>query len=978
MPRKTLPLLALAALPACLLGLAPASRADLAGFANFAPVNTNGHGTALGASDDKMALTLTDGGADEAASDFAKPPQRVGGFVAAFTYRATRLGGGDPGGADGLAFVLQNDPQGVLALGDRSAGSALGYGGKTPIARSAAFLLNIFNTSGAAVVTNGAAPSYGDTDTVDLRSGRPIRVTLAYDGQTLTETFRDQATGDTFTNQDDVDIPAAVGGPTAFVGFSGASGMQTARQTVSDFVFTERPVTALRRRLTVRPVVHKTRGSYVDPFIGTGGDGNTFPGAVAPFGMVQFSPDTRAPSIGYKHGDRQIQGFSLTHLSGVGCDDEGDVFLTATTGPVKTQVADYQSSYSHRREAASPGAYGVRLSRWDVNAELTATERTGLIRFTFPAGQTPNIVVPISHTLTKTRAASVQIVGDHEIQGSVTSQSFCGANQYYTVYFVMTLDQPFQTYGTFAGDAASGGGRTAAQSEGQPGVGAYVSYGKNGPRTVTARVGISYVDLAGARRNLDGEAGTRSFDDIRAQAAKKWENELRVIDIDGGTDDQRTIFYTALYHCLQMPSLFSDADGRYVGYDGQIHRMPAGHALYANYSGWDIYRNEAPLLALVAPRRMQDMCQSIVLMYQQGGWIDRWPQANTYTNVMCGSPLTSFMATAWGYGLRDFDMKTAYEGMWKDATQRPPPGKPYGGESNVEYIDKLGYIPDDKESYGSVSQTEEDCYAYAALSYVADSLGKASDAAYMRKRALSYKNLFDPETKFLRPRLADGTWRAPFDPSKEPGYVEGTGWHYRWLAPQDVSGLINLFGGDAAFNAAMDTFFGYAAPSWSGQFYNPYNETDLQAPFLYNWSGAPYKTQSRVRELLADAYKTKPDGIPGNDDCGTMSAWYVFAALGLYPTDPARPAFSLCSPLFPKATVHLDKPYGGREFVIRASGKIADPYIQSASLNGRAHPYPWIIQALVARGGALTFNLGPAPNTAWGAAPAVRPPSLTH
>ncbi|MDQ2688418.1 MAG: GH92 family glycosyl hydrolase, partial [Armatimonadota bacterium] len=713
MPRITLALGALAALMFSTFGCAPPAHADLNGFADFTPANTNGHGTALGLSDDKATLTLTDSGPDEASSDFAKTPQRVTSWTASFTYQATP---GVQGGGDGVAFVLQNDPRGAAAIGDTSAGNALGYGGKTPVMRSAAFLLNIFSGSGAAVVTNGAPPDYGDTDMVDASSGHPIHISLEYDGAVLTETFQDTATGDTFTQEDAVDIPKAVGAATALVGFSGASGSATAKQTVRDFAFTVRPDVppAQRKRIVKTAKIHNGRASYVDPFIGTGGDGNTFPGAVAPFGMVQFSPDTSSPSIGYKYNQRQIQGFSLTHLSGVGCDDEGNVFLTATTGPIQTQVADYQSSYSHQRELASPGAYSVRLSKWDINADLTATERAGLIRFTFPAGQAGNILVPISHTLTKTRAADIKIVGDSEIQGSMTSQSFCGAKQYYTVYFVMKLDRPFAKYGTFTGDAVADASRTTAQSEGQPDVGAFVTYGADGPRTVTARIGISYVDLEGARRNLDGEAGTRSFDAVRSQTAKKWENELGVIDINGGTDDQRTIFYTALYHCLQMPSLFSDADGRYTGYDDKIHQMSAGHSLYANYSGWDIYRDEAPLLALIAPQRMQDMCQSIVLMYQQGGWIDRWPQANTYTNVMCGSPLTSVIATAWGYGLHGFDMTTAYEGMWKDATQRPPPGKPYAGESNVEYIDKLGYIPDDKEGYGSVSQTEEDCYAYAA------------------------------------------------------------------------------------------------------------------------------------------------------------------------------------------------------------------------------------------------------------------------
>ncbi len=957
------------------LSLTTPAWADLTGFANFAPVN----GGKAGYDAAKTTLTLTDGGASEAASAFASAPQTIAAFRAAFTYQATDFGGDNGGGADGVAFVLQDDPRGAQAMGDASAGAALGYGGTGAITPSAALRLNIFRNSGENFSVNGADASYGDTDTVDLRSGHPIRVTLDYDGGTLVATLQDQTTGQAFTDERALDLTKILGRGTALVGFSGASGNTTARQTVRDFQFTSLPPVPVAARRHLNPVVktYKTLTDYVNPLIGTAAGGDTYPGAVAPFGMVQFSPDTSSPSIGYDYGDRQIQGFSLTHMSGVGCSDFGDVFLTATTGPIKTDVADYQSTFSHRRESASPGYYQAHLSRWNVNAELTATERAGLARFTFPAGQPGNVLVPISHTLTDTYGAQAQIVGNDEIDGQVTSKSFCGSPARYTVYFVMRFDQPFKTFGTWTGAAQTDGSRSAAQAEHQPGIGAYATFAP-GVQAVTARVGISFVDIAGARKNLEAEVGGKDFDAVRAQTTKKWENELHVIDINGGTTDQRTIFYTALYHCLLMPNVINDTDGRYLGYDNQIHQIGAGHALYANYSGWDIYRDEAPLLALIAPQRVSDMCQSIALMYQQGGWIDRWPQANTYTNVMCGSPLTSLVATAWNDGLRGYDIGALYEGMYKDATQPAPGGKPYAGEANVGWMDKVGYIPQDKEGYGAVSQTEEDCYAYAALASVADSLGKAGDAAFLRKRALNYRNVFDPDTKFLRPRNADGSWLTPFDPTKEQGYVEGSGWHYRWLVSQDVQGLISLFGGDDAFNTQLDSFFAYPHPEWNDRYYNPYNETDLQVPFLYDYSGQPYKTQSRVRELLADAYKTTPDGIPGNDDCGTMSAWYIFAALGFYPTDPARPAFELCSPLFPKATIHLSAPYKGKTFTVNARQASADnAYIQSVQVGRHSQNWPWITQSDIANGGTLNVTLGATPKTGWGAAPTLRPPSLS-
>jgi predicted alpha-1,2-mannosidase len=961
-----------------MLAVCASSRADLSGFSGFAAVNARGNAASVGVSSDGAALTLTDGAQMESASDFDAAPVDVAGFTASFTYKADRF---DPnsGGADGVAFVLQNDPRGAKALG--FTGHDLGYSGDGAVTKSVAFELRLYPSSSVDLAVGGADASGGDTKPVDLDSGHPIRVTLDYDGATLTETLTDLTTNATFTSDDDLDLPSALGASRALIGFSGASGAVTARQVVGDFTFASKPATAKPEPpAKVQPKRHDSLASYVDPMIGTDQGGNTLPGPAAPFGMVLLSPDTSMPSVGYQYGDREIQGFSLTHMSGVGCPDEGDVFLTATTGPVKTDLSDYQSRFSHARESASAGYYSVDLRRWHVKAELTATTRAGLIRFTFPAGEPANILIPISHTLTQTEAAVVHIVSRDTIEGTVVSRSFCGANARYAVYFTMKLDRKFDSAGTWSGDDITADDEAASvRGIANKPVGAFATFKPSDkPFTVTARIGISYVDIDGARRNLEREVGSRTFDDVRAETEAQWNAELRRIEIAGGSDAERTVFYTGLYHSFLMPSVFSDVDGRYRGFDNKVHSIASGHAVYADYSGWDIYRTEAPLLTLVQPRRMADMCQSIALMYEQGGWIDRWPQANTYTNVMCGSPLTIVAADAWMAGIRGFDIASLYPGMVKDATVAPPPNEPYAGESNVRYMSTLGYIPDDKEGYGSVSQTEEDCLAYAALSSLSKSLGKDDEASFFAERSLGYRNLFDPSTKFLRPRLTDGSWYAPFDPTQEHGYVEGTGWHYRWLAMHDMPWLIAGFGGDDAFNAELDQFFGYPHPEWVGGYYNPYNEPDLEAPFLYDYSGAPWKTQARVRELEADAYNTTPAGIPGNDDCGVMSAWYVLAALGLYQADTSREAYELTSPLFPRAVIHVESPLGPKSIAIEAPGASQTvPFVQALSVGGSTWTRPWISLRDLLSARRLTYTLGAKPNETWGSAKIAGPPSLT-
>ena len=728
----------------------------------------------------------------------------------------------------------------------------------------------------------------------------------------------------------------------------------------------------------------------VNPMIGTGGDPddgiNLFPGATMPFGMVQLSPDTEDHGLGYHHIQSRIKGFSMTHMSGPGCANEGDVFFTATTGPIVTQTADFQSPYSHTQETASPGYYQVQLLQWDVNAELTATQHTGLARFTYPAGTTANILVPISRTLNNTAGAAVRIVGDRRIEGYVENHAFCTNKQTYKVYFVMSFDQPFSAYGTWTGDHYDSqgkiveGSRTAEQTGHEEWTGAYASWAaKAQAQTITAKEGISYVDIAGAENNLRAESESEDFSAVRRQAEAAWNRELSVVEIEGGTAIRRRVFYTALYHSLLMPTTFDDADGRYLGFDGHIHTVEAGHHIYADFSGWDVYRGQMPLLALIEPGRMEDMAQSIVLMYRQGGWIDRWPQINLYTNDMIGSPLSIVLSSTWLDGLHGFDIDAAWEGMLKDATEAPPPDKPYLGEDGVEWINKLHYVPADKVEYGSVAKTLEYSVAYGSLYRLAKALGKTDEAKTLFDRALDYRNLFDPETRFFRPRNADGTWVSNFNPAQDGhGFVEGTGWHYQTFAPADMAWLVKAVG-SSRFNQQLDVFFNYPAPGWYAQYYNPFNETDLQAPFAYHFSGEPWKTQRAVRRILNENYLDSPDGIPGNDDLGAMSSWAVLGMMGIYSVDPASLAWELVGPSFPRVVVHLQAPYTGKAFtILRQAGGAPGPYIQSVRWNGKPHLRNWISFREITAGGNLQFVLGPNPNLLWGAKEKDAPPSLSQ
>lgn len=729
----------------------------------------------------------------------------------------------------------------------------------------------------------------------------------------------------------------------------------------------------------------------MNPIIGTGGDPddgiNLFPGAVAPFGMSQISPETEDRGLGYHYIQKWMKGFSMTHMSGAGCANEGDVFFTATTGPVVTQTNDFQTPYSHEQETAEAGYYAVQLLQWNIKAELTATPRTGLARFTFPAGKSGNIFVPISHTLNQTESAQVRVVGDRRIEGFVENHAFCNKTGTYKVYFVMLFDQPFSTFGTWTGAQYGGpgtpisGSRGAAQPSHDHTTGAWATWpAQSAAHAVTARIGISYVDINGATNNLRTEAASKDFDTIRHETQQIWNKELSRAEITGGSSAQQRVFYTALYHSFLMPSLFSDADGRYLGFDQGIHTIRPGHAVYTNISGWDIYRTQIPLLALLQPARMQDIAQSAVLMYQQGGWIDRWPQINLYTNDMVGSPLTIAMATTWLYGLHGFDIDTAWQGMLKDATEAPPAGKPYLGQEGIEWINKIHYLPYDKVDYGGVAKTLEYTLAYASLSRLAKDIHKDADAARLHERALYYRNLFDRDSGFFRPRHSDGSWLPDFNPAQDGhGFVEGTGWHFFTFAPADMTWLVDNMGRER-FNQRMDEFFAYPTPGWYAQYYNPLNETDFQAPFAYHFSGRPWKSQEVVHRILRENYLDMPDGIPGNDDAGATSAWAVLSMMGLYTVDPTSLAYELIAPSFPRVVLHLDAPYPARTFVLTAQGggSAATPYVQTVTVNGKPHSENWLAVEDIRRGSTVAFTLGSTPNTAWGSRPEDAPPSLSH
>lgn len=718
------------------------------------------------------------------------------------------------------------------------------------------------------------------------------------------------------------------------------------------------------------PARPKGRVGQVNPFIGTGGHGHTFPGATAPYGGVQLSPDTRRDPgdwdgcSGYHHDDGRIFGFSHTHLSGTGASDYCDILFAPQAGELRLEPGSattpgYGSAFDHASEVAWPGYYAVTLKEPGIRAELTATPRVGLHRYTFPAGKTARLLLDLIHR-DKVLGASLRLRGDREVEGTRRSGSWAKDQR---LHFVARFSRPFRNPGLVLDGQAVKGGRIEGRR-----VQGHLDFGEDGG-PLLVKVGLSAVSVEGARKNLEAEAPGWDFDAARRATERAWAKELGRIEVQGGTPDQQTTFYTALYHCMIAPNLYQDADGRYLGRDLKVHRaQPGTH--YTVFSLWDTFRALHPLLTLVDPARTRDFIRTFIRQYEDGGRLPVWELSAQETDCMIGYHAVPVIAEAILKGIGGFDREKAFQAMKHSAEE---------DRLGLKAYKALGFVPADQE-HESVSKTLEYAYDDWCIAQVAGRLGHAADRDRYLRRAQAYRHLYDPSTGFFRARM-EGHWWQPFEPSEvNANYTEANAWQYAFCVPQDVSGLMALMGGPEAFATRLDALFAADSKLKGNQLvdltgaigqYIHGNEPSHHMAYLYSFAGQPWKTQAMVRRLMDEMYRNAPDGLAGNEDCGQMSAWFVLSALGFYSVTPGADAYVLGTPLFPRATLHLGK---GRTFTIEAPGTGAGtPYIQGATLGGRPLTRSFLTHGDLQAAGRLVLRMGPAPSAAWGVGPGNAP-----
>lgn len=743
--------------------------------------------------------------------------------------------------------------------------------------------------------------------------------------------------------------------------------------------------------LPLRAYTLQTLTTNAEPLNGTDNGGDEFPGAVLPFGMVQWSPDTSpAESAGYLYSATQIAGFGLDHLSGAGCDYGGDFDFTPILAGVTTSpcanggngTSAFLSTFSHSTENAVPGYYSVQFTN-GIRTELTVTTRTGFGRFTYPSGHTPGVVINPCSGATGTSDASIQInTNTQEISGWTVQNGFCGSGQQNTLYFDAVFDHPFSTYGVWNGATLTAKGTNATGSQ----TGVYVSFNLPSGGVVLARTAVSYVSVSNAQANLQAESPASSFTSAGFNAAagaasNVWNNYLNEIQVSGGTPADTETFYTMMYHALQAPSVVSDVSGQYIGFDGQPHTLAAGHAKYEFFSGWDIYRNECQFLAMMDPARASDIAESLVLDAQQCGAMPRWSVPDGDTGVMMGDPATPIIAGLYAFGATNFDTASALAAMVNAATN--PAVVALNGvherDAERDYLN-LGFVPEYQNGgYGPVSMTLEYCSADCALARFALALSDTNDYTLAMNRAQNWRNLFNPGSGYLQMRRCDSLWSPGFvDDSLTydnwQAYVEGTAPQYTWMVPFNLGSLIELMGGPQAASARLDTFFTTLNGGTSSPEAYMGNEPCSETPWIYNFMGEPDKASSVIRQIITQLYSTAPGGLPGNDDLGQMASWYVFAALGMHPETPGDDLLVLNGPLFPHAVIHLTN----GDVTITGSGAADNaPYVQSFTLNGQPSNASWIRFADIAGGGTLAFTMGTSPNNSWGADLSDWPPSYT-
>lgn len=772
------------------------------------------------------------------------------------------------------------------------------------------------------------------------------------------------------------------------------------------------------------PWVPSDVAQYVNPLIGTEG-GETWPGADAPFGMVQWSPETtagdqtRVPAPGgYAYVNTKIRGFGLTHMSGTGCAGAyGDVPFFPFVGDVTTSPASdatdaiYASTFAHGNEQAVPGYYRVTLDN-GVQAELTVTTRTGSGRFTYPSSGTATMLFRTASSEVGSEDASVTIdAASQTVTGSVQSGNFCGyifgaagnvdRRSYYTLYFHAEFDRPFSSFGTWKDDVVSAGqasetGGTTYGTDGYPpagkGSGGFVTFDTGG-QPVNVRVGISFVSEDDAKANLDAENGAgTSFDDVRQRAYDAWNEKLNRIDVSGGTPDELTIFYTALYHALLHPNVFSDVTGDYAGMNGGTHQLEAGQtAEYANFSGWDVYRGQLQLVTLVDPSIGADIAQSLLNQANQNGGVwDRWTHAAGGTHVMTGDPAHIALPTIYAFGGTGFDATSALASMTHAATTVTAADTSNNGwnvmvigeRPSLDQYLSLHYVPSDGHAWGGAGETLEDASADFALAQLAERLGDTATHDAFLARSAYWQNVFNPQATatqgYVQDRSSSGAWTGPFAPDTQQGFAEGTSAQYTWMVPFDAQGLFDALGGTTNAIARLDDFF-RPGGTWSltnagGTHAEMNNEPSIATPYLYDFAGEPSKTQETVRQVMGTLWRNAPSGIPGQDDLGAMSAWYVWSAIGLYPQYPGRAELLLTAPTFSSVTVRRTN-----GVVIAVHAPDADngaTYVDSLLVNGAASTRPWLPESFVAQGGTLDWTLATQASSTWGTDAADAPPSF--
>ncbi|MBL7138164.1 MAG: GH92 family glycosyl hydrolase, partial [Bacteroidales bacterium] len=673
----------------------------------------------------------------------------------------------------------------------------------------------------------------------------------------------------------------------------------------------------------------------VDPFIGTGGHGHTYPGACYPFGMIQVSPDTRLEGwdgcSAYHASDDTIFGFSHTHLSGTGCSDYGDILLMPVVGEVKLADYAYASPFPLSSEQASPGYYRVRLSTYEIGVELTATKRTGLHRYTFPASDEPGVILNLQHR-DQVLASGLKVIGDNEVEGYRFSSAWAREQR---LFFVIRFSRPFKEVIIESnGEPLEG----MDEAEGDDLKACFRFKGFNSYDELLVKGGISAVSTEGARLNLESENPGWNFDQVLEDCRVAWTKELEKITVSGGSRDDRMVFYTALYHALLSPNLYMDVDGQYLGRDMQAHQADS-FDYYTVFSLWDTYRALHPLLTIIDQKRTNDFIRTFLRQYDEGGILPVWELSANETNCMIGYHAVPVIADAYIKGIRDYDVEKAFEATKQSANQ---------DHFGLRYYKAQGFIPGDQEGE-SVSKTLEYAYDDWCIAQMAKEMGEEGDYKEFIQRAQYYKNIFDPSTGFMRAKL-NNQWFTPFDPYEVNfNYTEANAWQYTFYVPQDIAGLMDLMGGKERFSEHLDELFEADVQTTGrnqaditgliGQYAHG-NEPSHHMAYLYDYGGQPWKTQEIVHRIMQEFYRNQRDGLCGNEDCGQMSAWYVFSALGFYPVTPGSNYYAIGTPKFPFAKIELEN---GNTFIIRANN-LSDEnfYIQSCTLNGKSHEAPAI------------------------------------